>query len=231
MPAPPDANALAIMPLFKGLSTKELTQLNELLHVKSFPAGAILFTTGEPAEAVYIVISGTLKIHAEQADGKDVFIDLSGAGDVVGEMSIIENTGRTLSAIALEDSTLLWLDRASFLECLQAIPILLRNLVVIVSGRLRLANERIQAFASQDVDGRVARHLLAFARKYGRPDTQGHVLIPIRLTQSELAELAGASRVRVNQVVNSYKQRGYISIDPNFYITILDSSALARRFQ
>ncbi len=231
MPALPDANALATMPLFKGLTTKELSQLNELLRVKTFPAGATLFTEGQPGEAVYIIISGTIKLHAEQADGRDVFIDLSGAGDVVGEMSIIENTGRTLSALTLEESTCLWLDRSSFLESLQAIPTLLRNLVVILSGRLRMANERIQAFASQDVDGRVARHILAFARKYGRPDAQGHIVIPIRLTQSELAELAGASRVRVNQVINSYKQRAFISVDQNFHITVHDSAALARRFQ
>ncbi len=226
-----ETHALSQLPFFKGLTEKQFDQLRPRLHVKTFPTGATIFNAGQPGEAVYIVISGTLKIHSEQPDGRDVFIDLSGAGDVVGEMSILEGAGRSASAVALEESTLLWIDRASFLELLPLIPTLMYNLILMLSNRLRRANERIESFASHDVDGRVARHILALARKYGRTDAAGNIVIPIRLTQSELADLAGASRVRVNQIVNSYKQHRYISIDQNYHITVHDPVALAQRIQ
>ncbi len=226
-----ETNALLQFPLFKGMTSKQLEQLRSLLHLKTFPEGVTIFTSGQPGEAVYIVASGTVKIHSEQSNGRDVFIDLSGAGDVIGEMSILEGVGRSASAITLEESTLLWIDRAAFLQMLDVTPALMHNLILILSNRLRRANERIESFASHDVDGRVARHILAFAHKYGQTDPSGNIVIPIRLTQSELAELAGASRVRVNQIINSYKQHGYISVGQNYHITVHDSAALAKRFQ
>jgi CRP/FNR family cyclic AMP-dependent transcriptional regulator len=96
-------------------------------------------------------------------------------------------------------------------------------------NRLRVANEQIKALATQDVEGRVARQMLAFAQLYGRPTREGEVQIPLRLTQGDLAGLIGATRERVNQVIACYKQRRYISVDQNYRITIHKPEALSRR--
>jgi CRP/FNR family cyclic AMP-dependent transcriptional regulator len=75
--------------------------------------------------------------------------------------------------------------------------------------RLRLADTHIRSLAALDVHGRVAAQLLAFAREYGKPQPiGGGTLIPLFLTQTELAGLVGASRVRVNQTLSYYRKRG-----------------------
>jgi len=178
-----------------------------------------------------VILSGAVKIYMDQVDGTRVILALLGPGDIVGEMSLIDSAGRSANVITIEDSHLLWMERRAFQDCLENIPKMNANLVKVLSHRVRLANEQIQALASLDVYGRVARQFLAFSEKYGESMVDGDVLIPIRLTQSDLAELVGASRKRVNQVIVSFKKSGYISVDPEGCVTVHDRKSLARLCQ
>jgi len=229
MPAAPEPNSLGRFLLFNGLSPEELSSVGLLLHQKTFPAGANLITADQSGEVVYLIADGTVKIFLQREDGTEVILAILGSGDTVGEMSLIDNTNRCASVVTLERSSLLWMDRSIFIKCLEQIPRISFNLSTILARRLRLANEQIQSLAALEVESRVARQLLAFAAQYGRAATNGDVAIPIRLTQSDLACLVGASRERINQVIVAYKERHYISIDRHYYITIHNHSALQHR--
>jgi len=231
MPAVSDTKSLGDIALFQNLATDQLDWLNQHLHRRVFPAGSNIAIVEQPGEVVYIVRKGTLKIFTQQRDGTQVILAILGPGDTVGEMSLVDSAGRSANVVTLEKSTLLWLDRTTFQGCLETMPAITYNLVQIMSNRLRLANEQIQALATLDVYGRVARQLLAFAEQYGQPTGQGSSLIPIRLTQSDIADLVGASRERINQVIVAYKRLKYISVDRNYRITVHDKAALAERCQ
>ncbi|HNT25393.1 MAG TPA: Crp/Fnr family transcriptional regulator [Anaerolineales bacterium] len=224
-PNPQELDGLA---LFKGIPPKQMEWLAERMHCRTFSADANIITVEMPGEAVYIVLDGTLKVHIEQAGGQDVVLAILGPGDTVGEMSLLDSAGRSASVVTLEETTLLWIDRTSFQEAMQVIPTLAINLVRILSSRVRLANEQIQTLATLDVYGRMARQLLAFAEKYGETSGNGDVLIPIRLTQGDFADLVGASRKRVNQVMVSFKNYHYISVDHNGHIMVHDRASLAK---
>jgi CRP-like cAMP-binding protein len=223
------------IPLFEGLTAQEAAQVRGLVRRRNVAAGTTLMMVDQPADVLYIILTGTVKIHVEQADGSAVILAILGPGTVVGEMSIIESlgsgdVGRSATVVTLEESTLGWIDRMAFRSCLETMPVIATNLLRILARRLRLANAQIQSLAAQDVFGRVARQLLAFAQEYGQTTPEGTV-IPLRLTQSDLASLVGASRVRVNQVLVHYQQRNYISIAQNFHITVHNADALAQRCQ
>jgi CRP/FNR family cyclic AMP-dependent transcriptional regulator len=221
------SNLLASIPLFQGLGTEELGWIAQRAHRRVFAAGTSIVTAEQPGEAVYIILSGTVKIHIEQADGRDVVLAIIGAGDTLGEMSLIDSVGRSASAITLEDSFLVWMDKGSFQQMLDNYPPVAHNLVRILSGRVRLADELILALATLDVYGRVARQLLAFAEKYGQGDEAGTVLIPIHMTQGDIADLVGASRKRVNQVMVFFREQDFISLTPDGRIAVLNRAALA----
>jgi CRP/FNR family cyclic AMP-dependent transcriptional regulator len=187
-----------------------------------------IITAEQPGEVVYFILKGTVKIYMVKADGTTVILAILGPGDVVGEMSLIDSVGRSANVLTLEDSSLIWMDRITFQHSLETIPKINYNLVRILSQRVRLANEQIQALASLDVYGRVARQFLAFAERYGKPTKEGDVIIPIRLTQTDLAELVGASRKRVNQVIVSFKRDGTIRVDSDGRFIVKDHEALAR---
>lgn len=224
----PASPALEKLDLFQGLDPRQLDWLAERLHCKTFAAGSNIITAEQPGEVVFIILSGTVKVHVEQAQGSDVVLAILGRGDTVGEMSLLDSAGRSASVLTLEESTLLWMSRQHFQEAVQQMPMLAHNLVRILARRVRLANEQIQTLATLDVYGRMARQLLAFADKYGEQASNGAVTIPIRLTQGDFADLVGASRKRVNQVMVTFKNLGHISVDAAGYITVLQRAALAR---
>ena len=221
-------NILPSIPLFKGLDATQLAWIAQRSHRRLVPAGKDIITIEQPGEAVYIILAGTVKIHVEQDDGRDVILSILGAGDMLGEMSIIDNVGRSASVVTLEDTLVLWMDKASFNQMMEEFPPVPLNLVRILSGRVRLSDELIKSLATLDVYGRVARELLAFAQKYGQDGQDGSVLIPIRLTQGDIADLVGASRKRVNQVMVFFREQEFVSTNADGKIVVLDRSALAK---
>jgi CRP-like cAMP-binding protein len=100
-------------------------------------------------------------------------------------------------------------------------------LVKILSARVRLSDQVIQSLATLDVNGRVARQILAFAERYGHETPEG-VQIHIVLTQGDLADLVGASRKRVNQTMVFFKERGLVSTDTNGRFVVHDKDGLAK---
>ena len=118
------------------------------------------------------------------------------------------------------------MQRDAFQRYLAEYPQIYQNLVRILNDRLRFSTEQIQSYAALDVNGRVARQILAFAQKYGQPAQNGSILIPIRLTQSDFSELVGASRKRVNQIMVTFKRQNLISVDEDYRITLLDKEGL-----
>lgn len=223
-------NLLADIQLFEGLTPAQLDWVAQRAHRRVFSAGTNVLTIEQPGEAVYIILHGTVKIHVEPGDGRDrdVILSILGAGDLLGEMSLIDSVGRSASAVTLESSLMLWMDKQTFNQLLDDFPPVARNLVRILSARVRLSDQLIQALATLDVYGRVARQLLAFAERYGRPMEDGSVRIPITLTQGDIADLVGASRKRVNQVMVSFKGQDLFGTDDEGHIILYDSEGLAK---
>jgi CRP/FNR family cyclic AMP-dependent transcriptional regulator len=227
MPALLDPLALREIPLFQGLSDAQLRTINETLHRRAFPAGANIMTVDTPGEVVYIILSGTVKIKVDQIDGTEVIIALLGAGEIVGELSVIDKTGRSADVLTQEETVLLWLDRASLDQLLDTIPLLTKNLLRLLSRRVRLATEQIQALCTLDVLGKVARQLLVFADQYGIKTPNG-ITIPMRLTQGDIAGLVGAARESVNKVFGNLKDQKLVSVDGSYRITVLNRDKLRR---
>jgi CRP/FNR family cyclic AMP-dependent transcriptional regulator len=229
MPAMPNPKDLSEIALFHGLTSEQLSWLSEHLNRKTFPAGSNIVLIDQPGEIVYIILKGTIKIFVDKKDGTEMILAILGPGDTVGELSLLDSAGRSANVVTMEKSTLLWMDRTTFWQVLRTMPAITYKLTELLSGRLRLANEQITALAELDVFGRVARQILAIAEQYGRPTAAGDIMIPIRLTQSDIAGLIGASRERVNQIIVAYKQENYISVDDNYRITVHNKEALAKR--
>src|SRR5919112_4735096 len=133
-----DPSALSWISLFQGVPRRDLERLAARMHERSFPAGASVFTAEQPGEAVYVLLAGSVKVHTSLPDGTEVILAVLGPGEVVGEMSVADSLGRSSSVTTLEDSTFLWMDRKTFLSGIEEVPAISRNLLDILSRRLRL---------------------------------------------------------------------------------------------
>ena len=226
MPVAADPTSLQNVPLFQGLQPQPLRWLQERLHRRHFGPGAQILTAGEHGTYGFILTSGTVKVSMDRPDGTSVILAILGPGEIVGDMSLVDLLGHSETVVAIEETDALAIDEADFRASLRTIPGIAQNLATVLSRRLRLANEQLLAFGTLDVHGRVGRQILVLAREYGER-VPGGTRIPIRLTQHDLADLVGASRVRVNQVLVQYKRDGAISVDSHYRITVHRPDALA----
>jgi CRP/FNR family cyclic AMP-dependent transcriptional regulator len=222
----PAAVTLETIPLFHGLTPTEQRHLHALLGVRTVPAGTDILTAEDPGDVAYLVLAGTVKVQLDRPDGTAVILALLRAGEVVGEMSLVDCLGRSASVVALEPTTLAWLTHIDFWHCLRSMPTMAFNLAAILSRRLRLANGHVVALATLDIAGRLADQLLVLGEAYGEATADG-CRIPFRLTQGDLAALVGASRVRVNQILVRWQQNDVLRIDGRQVLTLRDRRALA----
>jgi len=232
MPAVSDPKTLGNMALFRGMTAAQLSWLNDRLHGKTFPAETNVMAVEQPGEVLYIIFSGAVKVHLEQLDGNDVILAILGPGEIVGEMGLLGGaTGRSANVLTLGEATLVWMDRQTLQQCLRELPAFTDNLLRVLCDRIRHANDRTQWLSTLNVPGRVAAQILSLARQYGQASSNGDILIPLRLTQSDIASLVGASRERVNQAINGFKRSNVISVSGDYTITIHNPQALAQRCQ
>src|SRR6188472_3902693 len=144
----PDAKDLGKLELFRGLSAAELTQVNDLLGRTRFPTGAMILTASQPGEIAYIVLDGTLKVSVIQSNGRELTLALLGPGEIVGELALADRAARSADVVALEASTLVWIDRNTFNQLRREIPLITENLLRLLARRLRLGNAQLQAVAT-----------------------------------------------------------------------------------
>ncbi len=222
-----DAVDLETIPLFRGLTATEQRYLHDLLGVRSFPAGVDILTAEEPGDVAYIVLDGTVKVQVVRPDGTAVILAILRAGEIAGEMSLIDQLGRSATVVAMEQTTLAWLTHTDFWNCLRTMPTMTFNLAGIHSRRLRLSNAHVVALATLDIEGRLSDQLLTLSAEYGEATADGGCRIPFRLTQGDLAALVGASRVRVNQILVSWKHNTVLTVDRQHFVTLLNRDALA----
>lgn len=222
----PDRRLLEDMPLFKGVAPADLSRIRNLFSETAYAAGKDVVTAEQPGDEAYVILQGAVKVHTNVAD-QEVILSLLGRGDLVGELSLLDSLGRSATVTTLEETRLLSIGRDSFRGLLEEVPAMAGNLIRLLARRLRLADARVQTLAALDVPGRVARALLSLGIEYGEASGDA-LLIPIPITQRDLAALVGASRVRVNQVLGSFRKRGLLSVKDKRF-TIHDLAALAAR--
>jgi CRP/FNR family transcriptional regulator, cyclic AMP receptor protein len=213
--------------LFSGLNPQQMVWVSSRLHTRTLPENTDLLIAGGQADMVYFILGGTVKVYVSQLDGKEVIVNIMGPGDTVGELSAIDSGGHSASVVTLEETQVAWMSREDFREAIHTIPPISDNLIRSLTMRVRITTGHIQAYASLSVPGRIARQILVIASNYGQPHPQG-IAIPLRLTQGDIAELVGASRKRVNQVMVALKRDGILSFDSNAHILIFNKDALEK---
>ena len=213
--------------LFNNLPDDDLQYVAEHVHRTTVPPGTILVNALLPGEAIYCILDGSVKVQLTSEEGTDVITALLGPGDVVGETMLVEGRRRAVNAITRQETTVLWMDRKSFLKCIDLCPSLCRNLARELSEHLLTALERIQAFATLDVTGRLALQLLEMMERYGRPKPGEGIVLSMPVTQGELAEIVAATRERVNQIMVRLRRKGVFSVDERHRLTVHDPDVLA----
>jgi CRP/FNR family cyclic AMP-dependent transcriptional regulator len=190
------------------------TELSHRLFAKARPlslaASRTLCVAGDDGDGCYRVEEGLLKASVSVATGGERILAILGPGSVVGELSMIDSAPRSASVTALRDSKLSFVDRATFETFGQSTPELYRSRDGCVTPTKRW-------WPLLSVQGRVARALLSLAEAFGRDIGQGRVLIRQKVSQSDLAAIAGVARENVSRALNDWANRSLVSRLAGYY--------------
>jgi CRP/FNR family transcriptional regulator, cyclic AMP receptor protein len=210
----------------ESLTAEERTALEAIGRRRRFPRGVALFREGDDAGAVYVVLEGWVKITVFGPEGREVLLALRGAGDLIGELSVLGDEGRSATVTAADEVDTIAVPGAAFRAWAERHPRIALALLRLSTERLFAADRRAIDFASFDVLGRVARRLGELAETTGRQAPDG-LEIAVPLTQEELAGWTGASREAVSRALSTLRALGWIAVERR-RITILDAEALSR---
>jgi CRP/FNR family transcriptional regulator len=201
---------LARVPLFSELSRDELERISRVSVARSFPAGVRVFHEGDHSDACYLVRKGDLRVTREHPDGRAIALATLGEGDIFGELAMLDGEARSASVETLTDSELLALPAADVRRLLADHPGISVKLIAALTKRLRETNERVARQSFQTVPSRVAGVLnQLIAEESASAGRQG---ITIRMTQADLAQLAGTSRESVSRFLATLERAGVVRV-------------------
>lgn len=209
-------------PLFRGLPPAALPRIVELAVQRSFRSSEVVFSQGDPGNALYAVVTGRIRISAGAADGREIFLNLMEPGDTFGEIALLDGGARTASATAVAPSELVAILREHFLALLEREPRVALELLRLCGERLRWTSGLLEDAALLDAPARLAKRLLILGQLHGQPSGKD---VTLRISQEDLATFLGISRQVVNQQLQAWKSRGWVDLGRGI-ITVRDEAAL-----
>jgi CRP-like cAMP-binding protein len=202
-------DVLAATPIFASLSTAELTGLAKLAVERRVRRDAAVVRRGDADSSLMILVAGRLRAGSMSAEGREVTLGVMQAGDVVGEIALLDGQPRSLDVTAMTDSTLLVVKRRDFLPFLSARPELMLRLMGLLCDRLRRASKAFEDVALAPLSARLARLLLDLADEHGAPCSSG-IRIRLRLSQRDMSAQVAATRERVNKQLRQWHEAGVL---------------------
>ena len=199
---------------FEPLHDEVLRNIATSGVVRTFARNTVLINEGDVGDALYVILSGRVKVYSSNEAGREFVIDFHGAGEYVGEMTL-DGEARSASVMTVEPTTCAVVNRAQFRDFILAHPDFAMHLIDRLIHRLRVTTGNLKSLALSDVYGRLARLLNTLSQ-----DVDGKSIVPEKLTQQDIADRVGASRDMIGKLMKDLIAGGYLAVEDRT-ITIL----------
>lgn len=211
------ADLLSRTPIFRRLSPEDRLRVAAVSHASGFKRGDKVFSEGDPSDALYVVASGRVKVSKLTPQGREVILEIFGAGDPLGAVAVYEGFPFPASATALDETTCVVIPRAAFFTLLEQHPSLVRGLLLGLSTRLVELTNRLTELTGTRVEGRLARLLLKMDEEVGRPVPGGH-FVPAALSRQELADMTGTTIETAIRVMSRWSKQNLVQTQKDGFL-------------
>lgn len=194
---------------FERLDKNELAQLEALTEKKRYPAGTTVFFQDDPADALYILLSGSAKMFQTSEDGKDRILRTLKRGNAFGDLAMIEGKARFVSVQTLEECEMLRLARKDFVAFADKHTWVLWTLLSAFAERIRRMNEDVLDLSFRDVPYRLLHALTDLVERHGESGPDGS-RITMPLSASDLASMIGSNPDTVGRLLDRFENNGLI---------------------
>jgi CRP-like cAMP-binding protein len=205
-------------PIFGILGPELLEQLRSHARLKTIERGTTVFAKGDPGTSLFAILEGQLKVVSFSAHGKNAVFNVLSAGDIFGEIALLDGGERTADVIAITDCKLLVIERRDFLPLVHSRPDIAQKLIEVLCERLRNTSRQVEEVMFLDLSAKLARVLLRLQENSGENK--------IALTQTEIAQIVGASRESTNKQLRDWENLKWIHLERG-EIVLIDTAALA----
>lgn len=196
-------------PIFRELESDAFDQLCRYAKPTSLKRGATIFSKGDPGSSLYAVISGTVKISVSSPDGRNAILNLISAGEIFGEVAVLDGRERTADATANTTCEILVIDRREFLPFVKSQPVLAMKFIELLCDRLRWTSDQVEQVILQDLPRRLASALLGLTEKR-KLDPSSRT---IAITQQEISEMVGMTRESINKQLRAWAARDWVRLE------------------
>jgi len=200
---------LAGTDLFKGLAADDLAACAARFREARFGKGQILFARGDPGTHLYLVTEGQVRLAIGTSEGRELSFQIAVAGDLFGEIAMLDGCPRSAEATALTPVSAYMLERSAFRALWSTHPAITDSIIAFLCRRVRNASDRLETIALYPMEVRLARFLLiALGDRQAPPGRR--VPLELGFSQSELALLLGASRPKINVALGILEKAGAV---------------------
>jgi CRP-like cAMP-binding protein len=213
-------SSLKAIPYFSGLSDANLALIGKHVFEKRAERNEILFFEGEPADVLYFVVEGVVKIFKTSPDGKEQIFGIIRPGDSFNDVPVIGTGDNLVSAAAMSTVLLNGIKKKDLENIIKEYPQIASNIIKVLSRRVEELMALVEDFSFRRVSGRVAKILLEYSGKDGNDGKDRP-----RLTQQEIAAMIGTAREMVGRSLKSLEGEKAIRIERN-HIIITDQTIL-----
>ena len=205
--------------LFSDLTAEERASVTGHIAIREFQKGQVILFEEDSNKYMYSVLSGEVKVFYTTEEGKESIVAFHGVGESFGEVSLIDQQTIPATVVALEKSLVLIIGRDDFFEILRTQPKVMYKLLLLLTGRLRLAWNQVRMLHFKDASYRILTSIRDLSVERGEPAPEG-ILLKLRLTHQNIADMTGLTRETVTRVIDKWKKKGLLSIDENRHMLV-----------
>ncbi len=203
-------------PLFSELGREEINYIAGKGTIQVYQKGDVIIREGEISDHMYVILSGRVRVFANNEDDRKVVLNIQEAGEYFGEIALIDESPRSASVEALEYTALSVITRENFEVCLAERPDLAGSFLSALTLRIRYLTHSVKSLALQDVYHRLIYTLEKLAEE---KDSRRVVKIP--LTHRDIAQMVGSSREMVTKLMRELQKRGCLKVRTGRQIELL----------
>lgn len=191
----------------------------EVGRLKTYPRGELIFAEGDPSDAFIVIVSGRVKVFKSTPAGKEVILEIFGAGDPLGAVAVYEGVPFMASAQTIEPSRILRIEKPAFFQLLEQDPQMVRGLLSGLTLRLAELTRRLADLSGARVEVRFARLFLKLCDQIGRQE-RGGIFVPMPLSRQELADLTGTTIETAIRIMSRWQKEDVLHTEKDGFVIL-----------
>jgi CRP-like cAMP-binding protein len=218
MPAPTD-DVLRKNSLFRRVSAADRARIAQVARLKRYDTGDLIFREGDRGDTFLTIVEGRVKVFKATPAGKEIILEIFGAGDPLGAVAVYEGAPFMASAFTLEPTQVVSIEDSAFFRLLEAEPALVRGLLSGLTLRLAELTRRMAELTGARVETRFARLFLKLCDQIGKAE-RGGIFVAMPLSRQELADLTGTTIETTIRIMSRWQKDGVLHTEKDGFVVV-----------